>query len=132
VLVDNAEVALRILDAWNRRDRAQFELMTPDFEFVNRPDAVDPGTRHGHDGVREAARSMRRAFEDYSFEVEEVLERGDRVVTIVRFVAQGRALGTELVRQLGFVWTVRDGKALRVEVFGDRESALAAAGIRDG
>ena len=44
--------------------------------------------------------------------------------------ARGRTTGLEARQEFVMAWTLRDGKATRVEVFATLDEALAAAGER--
>ncbi|MEK6271177.1 MAG: nuclear transport factor 2 family protein [Actinomycetota bacterium] len=45
---ENVKIVRRSVDAWNRRDEEEMlALIDPEAEFVNAPNAVEPGTRRG-------------------------------------------------------------------------------------
>jgi ketosteroid isomerase-like protein len=56
----------------------------------------------------------------------EFLEEGDRILVAVKVHARGRGSGVELHDEAFHVWTVEDERAVRFEVFVDRDEALAA------
>jgi hypothetical protein len=61
------------------------------------------------------------------------LDAGDRVVAFVRYSGRGRESGIEIAG-MGTdaqVWTLRNGKALRVELYGGTSDALEAAGLSE-
>jgi ketosteroid isomerase-like protein len=95
---------------------AEFQtLLHPDAEYVNPPDAVEPGTRRGIDGWRAALSSTAEGLgQDASFEVKELVERGERVFALVSLRTGGTASGVEVDGPtIGTVWTVRDGLVCR-------------------
>jgi hypothetical protein len=47
---ENAEVIRALYERWNRNDLVFLEVPRPDAEFVNPPDAIEPGTRTGYRG----------------------------------------------------------------------------------
>ncbi len=51
------------------------------------------------------------------------------MVVLAGLVGRGRASGVGVERTWAYVWTVRDGGALRMEGYADRAEALAAAGL---
>ncbi len=67
-------------------------------------------------------------FERLDLVPEEYIGLGDNVVVVVRFVDRGRESGVPIDERLCHVWTVREGKAVRMAVHSDREEALRAAG----
>ena len=50
-------------------------------------------------------------------------------VVIARIRGRGRASGLEMDWHQGYIWTVRDGKAVRFRWFNHPADALAAAGL---
>jgi ketosteroid isomerase-like protein len=128
---DNVEAARRGYEALGQVGVEAFleEFIDPDFETTTPPEmTVEPATYRGHEGLRHYFDSFYEVMDEVRFEAEEFIDAGDRVVVPTRLVARGRDSGIEAVQQLVLVWTLRDGKALRVETFATRAEALAAAG----
>jgi ketosteroid isomerase-like protein len=110
---------------------ASLGLLHPDIEYVNPPGAVEPGTRRGIAAYEHIMRSMHESFEDVRIEVREILDAGDQVVVLATFIARGRSSGAQRQHEDGYVWTVRDGKAVRFQWFNDPAKALKAVGLRE-
>jgi ketosteroid isomerase-like protein len=55
----------------------------------------------------------------------------DRVVTLHRMKATGSASGIEVDRLDGAVYTLADGKIIRIDYFNDQQQALEAAGLSE-
>jgi ketosteroid isomerase-like protein len=66
---------------------------------------------------------------DYWYcQAEEFIVCRDTVVVLTRYRGRGKGSGVEVDSDGAHVWKLRDdGKAIRLEVFADRERALAAA-----
>jgi len=47
------------------------------------------------------------------------------------YVARGKASGVEVDARGGHVWTLRAGRVVRWQVFGTKQEALEAAGLRE-
>jgi ketosteroid isomerase-like protein len=60
-------------------------------------------------------------------ELEELLDAGDQVVALLTFRGEGRSSGAAVEARIANVWTLHEGKVVRMQYFGDREEALAAA-----
>ena len=56
---------------------------------------------------------------------------GDRVVVTVRFRARGRGSGIEVDARLYDLFTLRDGKIVRMDQFAEQSEALEAVGQRE-
>jgi ketosteroid isomerase-like protein len=102
-------------------------LLDPEVEYVNPDDAIERGTRHGVDGVREALENYLAGVGPTAvFEIEQLLERGDMVYVRGRIHARGSASGVEVDGPgVGIVHTIRDGRIYRTEWHWDKEEALA-------
>jgi uncharacterized protein len=106
-------------------------LVDPEVElevYTERPDMTDIVYR-GHEGFLENLAELTEVFDDFRIEPEELTEGGDAIFAVVRAMGRGRSSGVDIDQRLFHVWTIRDGKALRLEIHSDRERALQAAGI---
>ncbi len=114
-----------IYAAWLQGESAR-SLIDRDVEYVNPPDAVETGTRHG----RKAFARIRDVYDEVKVDPEELIDAGgDEVVVIARITGKGRGSGVEIDRRQGYVWTIRDGKGVRFRWFNDPEQAREAAGL---
>jgi ketosteroid isomerase-like protein len=112
-----------------RRDgfEAVLEYIHPDFEAVAPPDlSVEPQTYRGREGVRYWFESFYEAVDQLRLEPEEFIDRGEVVVVPCRIVVRGRDSGIEAAQPLVQVWTIKDAKAIAMQAFADKESALRA------
>jgi ketosteroid isomerase-like protein len=128
---DNVEVVRQVHEAWNRAENPlHLGLIAEDVEYVNAPEAMEPGTRHGHQGWRGAIRSMLDSYETIHIDIERIIDVGDdRVLVLGRFTGTGRVSGLDVTARQGYLWTLRDGLVIRLEWFLDQEKALAAVGL---
>jgi ketosteroid isomerase-like protein len=133
---ENIDVVRRVYAAAVRGDNeAAFELYAPDIEWDVTPSpAAQLGLEpvyHGHEGVRRFWRDYLSAFERLDFELEELIDAGDRVLAVVHERALGRHSGIAFDNPVFAVWTLRDGEIARMRVYLDRDEALEAAGLRE-
>lgn len=111
------------------RDPGRFlELATPDVEYINPPEAVDPGIRSGPEEVARALRNLSESFDSIRHEVKELFDCGDTVVAAISFHTRPRGSQSEIVQEEAHTWTLRDGKVARFEWGRDLDAALEAAG----
>jgi ketosteroid isomerase-like protein len=125
----NAERFREITRQWQESRRVAPDLLTDDVEWVNPPDAVEPGSRRGVDGFNDAIASIYEGWDESRFEPERVIEHGDDVVALGELRARGRAVDFEIRQAHGQVWTFRDGRAARMRWFSTHAETLAAAGL---
>lgn len=100
-------------------------LMDPEIEWVNPEDAIERGTRRGADGMRKVLENfIAGAGGGATAELEELEERGDRVFIRGRLHARGDRSGAEaLGPPVGMIYTIRDGRILRIEWHYDVDEA---------
>lgn len=120
---ENVDLVRRIYVAWDAGGSAR-ELIDPDMEYVNPPYAVESGVKRG----RKTLGAIRDVYPDFRFEPEEYRDVGEDVVVIG--MARGTAAsGVRAQWRQGYVWTIRDGRAVRFQWFSDPAEAVQAAGL---
>ena len=102
------------------------ELCDPEIEFVETPERVDSRTYHGHEGVRQAWVRWLDQWEDYSFELEHLEERGDDVFCVAHEEGRGAGSGASADATLFTIVTFKDGKIRRYREFYDEAAARSA------
>ena len=63
---------------------------------------------------------------EFEIELEEVHERGDTVVAVIRQHGKGMQSGAEVEIRIAHLWTISDGKLTRLEEFAQSENAMRA------
>jgi ketosteroid isomerase-like protein len=86
----------------------------------------------GVEGAREFLAAWVEAWDDWTLEIEELHEAGDRIVAIAHQRGRAKATGLPVDMRFGQVWTIRDGKQVRMEMYATPEEAVAAAGLGGG
>jgi ketosteroid isomerase-like protein len=133
----NVEVVRLIYDAWMARDYetvlAQYD---PQIRLNPDPEASWVGVDQdyiGHEGVKRYLSAVYEAFEDYRPEIEQLIDAGDdQVLTLAVEHGRGRGSGAEVqAAQTAHLWTLRDGRAVQLDLFLDRRRALRAAGLSE-
>ena len=106
---ENANVVRAVVEAQQRRDWQAFRrLYDPDIEWEDVSGLWgDWGTRRGFEEVRDAWITWFEAFERVDFEIEQLVETGDKVVARIRVSGRGRESGLVIDQRLPSVWTVR-------------------------
>jgi ketosteroid isomerase-like protein len=119
---ENVKVMRRCYGFWTNGD------------FSAIPEVVDPdlGVYRGLDGLRRFIEQLDEVWERFQIEPEEFIGAGDNVVVAVRVSGKGRGKGVEPEVRLFSIWTLREGKVVRVTGgYRDRTEALEAAGLRE-
>lgn len=128
---ENAELVGRHMEAY----------LTGDFEgalAAYSPDVVcDVSARpegqvySGRAGIVEAFRVWRGTWENWTGEIEEIIDAGDRVLMVLHESGRGKGSGVPVEQRTFFVYALRDGMIVRVTVLIDELQAREAAGLRD-
>jgi len=128
---EDAELVRDLYEAWfsGDRDRA-LARVHPEIEWVEPPDAPDSDTHRGPEGVEFSTERWLSGFEEWRMEIEEIRDvRPGKVLVSARQHGRGRGSSAEVVARIFHLWTVRDGRALRMQMFLNEPDALAAAEI---
>jgi uncharacterized protein len=99
-------------------------MIDPAFEAHLPEGLPGPRTYRGQDGFLAAVREQLEVFEEWTLEPQEFIDAGDRVLVLVHQRGRGRLSGVEVNVYTAWLWTFRDGKAVRLRVYLDREEAL--------
>jgi ketosteroid isomerase-like protein len=93
---------------------------------------VDGVAAVGKEAVGEWFGDWFRTFDrNYRFEVDEARDLGDRVLIVATHHSRGRVSGAPATEQMGYLYTVRDGKVSLLEIWTDPAQALEAAGLSE-
>ena len=108
--------------------------MHPDIEWRGPrefPDLAEP--HFGLDGVERYIAKVNEAFEEYRMAPEELIDAGgDQVLVFSREGGRGRGSGAEVqTHPTAHLWTLRDGKAIRMQSYWERSEALDAVGLSE-
>jgi ketosteroid isomerase-like protein len=87
---------------------------------------IEESPTQGHEAVRASFARWKAEWDDYRLVPEEFVDRGDRVVVTVYLRARGRGSGVEVEARFHDVYTLRDGKIVRMDQFTERSEALEA------
>ena len=91
------------------------EVMAPQVEARVSPEVGDR-TLHGLEGFAVFVEGLEEDFSEFRYQAEEIDEVSpDQVMVTGQIQARGRRSNMPLTAPFGHLWTLRDGKALRVE-----------------
>lgn len=134
---ENVDIVRRYFDALNRGGSIAIDTVRafcdPEVSFEDHSNP-DESVFKGHDEVE-------RHFEDkyledltgppkeYHFDVEQLFDTNDEVVAVFFERHHGWVSGSDITMRVGWVFSFRARKIVRVQVFPDREDALRAVGL---
>jgi ketosteroid isomerase-like protein len=129
---ENIEIVRRIYDDYVDRPETVRDLFAPDVVHDASDTAPDVGVVRGIDAFDESLRTYFDSFDAFQVEIEEVIHADERIV-ILAVIDVGRLRGsTAEVRNHRFhVWTLSDGKAIRLSSHLEKGQAFKAAGLSE-
>jgi uncharacterized protein len=125
------EIVQRYLDHWNETGEFLWSAIDPDAVFVIDPDSFVAGTYRGHEGIRELLRLTDEVFDQFVYEVDDMVDAGDSVLVLGRIRARGLQSGATGTQHGALVFQLRDGLVVAYRSYLDREEARAAVGLRE-
>jgi uncharacterized protein len=137
---ENVEIVRRVHAAAARRDAAAvYALYHPEVELdasrVEIAGFTADDVYRGHEGLRRFFREWHEAWANVTYDFEELIDHGDRVLAVVTRRARGRVSGADVEWALALIWTLRAGRVSRLEWFPSRAAAteaIAASGAGSG
>jgi ketosteroid isomerase-like protein len=129
----NVELVAGAWAAFQRGDVAAMRAnCDPDVLIVQPPEVPGASTYSGLAGVKEAVEDWPGQWDDFRFDVLELIDVSDtQVVSVTRHRGHGPISGIEMDAVVAYVHTIRNGKLTRLDMFFSREQALDAAGVSD-
>ena len=125
---ENVEIVREVWDAYSRGDYDRVGgFHDPHIVVIS----LEDGALYGNDAVLANYERWDEAWEGAESTLEEVIGHGDRVFLTARFHARGRASGVEIDTRIYEVYTLRDGKVLRIDEYEHRAEALETAGLQE-
>ncbi len=118
------------LEPWRRHVQATF---APEIVLEGGSGAFTEGDWRGHEGMVEFVANQMEVLEGMWVRERELIDIDDeRLIVGITFGGRARHTGLEVELSPFHVFHLRDGSAVRWQVFTDRDEALAAAGNPTG
>jgi ketosteroid isomerase-like protein len=116
---EGREFAARMYAAVNARDRGAIRALTASDIVVG----TTVEAFRGPESLLEWLDDGDDAFDAFTVELLDVEELGGHVVVSMRQRGRGKASGAEVDDRITHVWTLRDGRAIRLQSFAHRNDA---------
>jgi uncharacterized protein len=127
----NLRLVRRLYEELERGDLdAMLDLTHPDIRIYD-PDLPGGGEFEGREQAKKFLSNWRESWDDYSIEIEDLQQAGDRVVALTRHRGRGKGSNVPVELADAHVWTLRDERATHLRTYLDRTEALEAAGLSE-
>jgi ketosteroid isomerase-like protein len=123
---ENVEIVRRVYEGWSRGDFSESELFDPDVEF-EMVDWPHPAKSRGVDAMRETWLTTLAAWKDFRAKPDEVIDHGDNILVLNSISGRGRGSGADVSALTATLWTVENGRVVRLALFWDTARARAVA-----
>ena len=131
---ENVEVVREHIEAYRRDDVAKStSFLDPDIIIdTTRVSGSIGAVSHGHEGVVQDQRRFMAAFEDYAFDIERMTDLGGgTIAVVVTERGRGKGSGIAVERSAAGLYSVLDGRIVRITWFPTEREALEAVGLRE-
>ena len=123
---DNVTAVRNLYDAYRRQDTAAiFQSLDPEVEVYQSESLPWGGRYKGTDQVKGFLAKLTEHI-DARVEVDQIIDTGDHVVAVGRSRGRVRANGQQFDLAVAHVWTLRQAKVRRFEVYLDTPAMLNA------
>ena len=129
---ENVEIVQRGYEQFAATGELVEEIVTPDFvwDMSNFDGWPEQQVYEGVEGARKFLAEWTAAWDDWELELDALHDAGDTVVALIRQRGRSKVAGMPVDMSLAQVWTLRDGKETRMDMYSDVTEALKAAGLR--
>jgi ketosteroid isomerase-like protein len=128
---ENVELVRRGYELFAATGDVADELATSDFvwDMSNFHGWPEQQVYEGVEGARAFLGEWTGAWEHWVLEVDSFHDAGDKVVALVHQHGRSKAAGMPVEMHFAQVWTLREGKQSRMDMYSDPAEALEAAGV---
>ena len=125
------ELVHRALAAFNDGGiEALRPFLGPDPVLYPAPEWIEAQEYRGTEGLEYLVSVFEDNFDDWSWEVHDVRDAGDRVVALIEHGGRLKGSGAPISQPMGIVYSaIRDGRINKARFFQSWDQALKAAGL---
>ena len=123
------EIVQRDLDHWNETGEPLWAEIDPEAVFVIDQGSFVADTYQGHEGIRDLLRLTDEVFDQFRYEVDDLVDAGESVLVLGRIRARGIQSGATGAQHGAILFHLRDGLIVAYRSYLDRNEALAAVGL---
>jgi ketosteroid isomerase-like protein len=128
VSADNIAIVRRLYEGWAMGDFTDAELYDPGVRF-EMPDWPEGASARGVEEMNRTWFQALNAWDDFRSEPQEFLANGPHVVVRNHITARGKESGLDVDADTASVFTLEDGKVVRLGLYWNVERAFRAAGL---
>jgi ketosteroid isomerase-like protein len=130
---ENVDTLLGGYEWFRVNGRFPAHLATPDFvwDMSHFDGWPEQQVYEGVQGAEDFLAEWGSSWDDWEIEIEAMHDVDDKVVAIVHQRGRSKISGMPVESMMAHLWTFRDGKEARVDVYSDPSEALKAVGLSE-
>ena len=125
---ENIEIVRRVYESWAKGDFSNAEAYDPNVEF-EMPDWPEGASARGLEEMSRTWFQALNAWEGFRSEPQEFIANGPHVLVRNRIVARGKGSGLDVDADTASLFTLEEGRVVRLALYWNLESAFEAAGL---
>ncbi len=126
----NIELLRPTYKQWGRGNWDAHPPYGPGMEWEWSDEFLDiGGSTRDPDVASDRLRLFISQWDDWRTEPQGFIPAGDKIVVLLHYSGTGKGSGAEIHHDGAHVWTMRDGRAVRLQIFAAPSRALEAAGL---
>jgi ketosteroid isomerase-like protein len=128
---DDVEILRRAYEALNHGDiEGALAVLDEDAEWTEHSDLPEAGSYHGREAIRAFLVQFLESWQQFHQETEELIPGESCVLIMLRSHQRGKGSGIDVEAKYAHLWTMKDGRGVRVDAYFDRKDALRALRAR--
>ena len=126
-MTDDAPLLREAYEALNEGNVAgAMEVVDEHAEWVEHSELPEAGSYVGRDTIRGFLEAFLESWQEFRQETEELIPENERVLICLRLNARGKGSGIPVETRYAHLWTMREGRGVRIDAYYDRDEALEA------
>ena len=130
---ENVEIVRQSAEAWRRGEETWAEALDPGIEWDNStyPAVGVAMSGKGREDFVEFMRRYRASWHRYELNIEEYIDAGEDVVTVIHETIRAPGSDAPIERRFAQIWSLRDGLIVGYRPYPNKGMALEAAGLSE-
>jgi ketosteroid isomerase-like protein len=130
---ENLELVRQVMETFTEAgmEESARRFFHVDGVFEEPPEQPSPAVARGRDAAIRTYRQFDEAWEEHRSDVEEMRVVDDERVLVLSLEHFRGRDGIEVTQPCGNLFTLREGKVIRLQSFWERANAFAAAGLEE-
>ncbi len=127
ILDEDVKTLRNAYEALNQGDlEGALAVLDTDAEWCEHSDLPEAGLYQGRDSIRAFLESFLESWDDFSQTTEDVIAGDGCVLILLRSQSRGKGSGVQVEARYAHLWTMKDGRGMRVDAYFDPQEALRA------